>query len=606
MKTGSLLLALLLFFISTLSAQDKQAIISSGRYYYGSGTSFDEKEARDRALEELTQQIAVRVAQSFTHKVKESSKGLKEEVRSILKTHSAATLKNVQMIKTPQPGGEINVFCYIPKNEVSRIFAERKQLIYDMFRKAEHNETIANYGYALKLYYFAQILMNSVPDQNIVVNGINLTLEIPDRINRIIQHIRFQKVEDRFIAPDEREITLTVRYDERPVSLLDFMFWDGNSQQQVTARDGLATFRLLGASVHFKKLQVAIKYAYYDARNEFQVIAELWPVVEKAVYSNEQTISLNTGTPLPATVNNIAGKNWNLKLTYKGNVPVAQNITRSTVQFLDLLARGDTDHIRRRYGNDPFLRDKILNYIKYNHPEPLDKTIKATVHKTTLGYELRRIRVFQNYPSLHKQSTEYLVLDFDHKGNLIDLNASISENLYQTFVRQSEFGHDWKERQQIIKFIEKYRTSYLIRDLKTIDLMFAEDALIIVGRKIKRKKLPEDLKPRYRRFEKQPDYEYIRLTKEKYLQRLQRVFEAQQDIFLDFSSFRTIRKNNTKGVYGVEMRQSYQSTTYSDEGYLFLLIDFRGADPLIYVRAWQPNEWNDSVLVRTANFRIYK
>ena len=63
---------------------------------------------------------------------------------------------------------------------------------------------------------------------------------------------------------------------------------------------------------------------------------------------------------------------------------------------------------------------------------------------------------------------------------------------------------------------------------------------------------------------------------------------------------------NYQDVYGVEMRQSYASTTYSDEGYLFLLVDFSERDPLIYVRAWQPNEWNESALVKTANFRIYK
>ncbi len=50
----------------------------------------------------------------------------------------------------------------------------------------------------------------------------------------------------------------------------------------------------------------------------------------------------------------------------------------------------------------------------------------------------------------------------------------------------------------------------------------------------------------------------------------------------------------------------YLSKQESDEGYLFLLIDFTERDPLIYVRSWQPNEWNDSSLVRTANFRIYK
>ncbi|MCD6375478.1 MAG: hypothetical protein J7L94_08105 [Caldisericaceae bacterium] len=296
---------------------------------------------------------------------------------------------------------------------------------------------------------------------------------------------------------------------------------------------------------------------------------------------------------------------WNLKLTYDGEVPVIQKIQRATIQFLNLLKEGNAKHLAAAFAHDAFLRTKAINYLKFNHPRPLDDSIQARINKTALGYELRRVRVLHRYPSLHKQSTEYLVLDFDHDGNLIDLNTSISENLYQNFVQQSQFGKDWKERQTIIKFVEKYRTAYLVRDLQTINLMFADDALIIVGRKIEHKKLPKDV-VRYQRFEKQPDYQYIRLTKEKYLQRLQRVFEAQQDIFLNYGSFRMIRKNNVKGVYGVEMRQSYHSTTYSDEGYLFLLIDFSEADPLIYVRAWQPNEWNDSVLVRTANFRIYK
>ena len=54
------------------------------------------------------------------------------------------------------------------------------------------------------------------------------------------------------------------------------------------------------------------------------------------------------------------------------------------------------------------------------------------------------------------------------------------------------------------------------------------------------------------------------------------------------------------------MRQSYQSTTYADEGYLFLLVDLSQNDPLIYVRAWQPNEWDEDDLVDASNFRVYK
>lgn len=137
------------------------------------------------------------------------------------------------------------------------------------------------------------------------------------------------------------------------------------------------------------------------------------------------------------------------------------------------------------------------------------------------------------------------------------------------------------------------------------DIMFADKALILVGRKIKPVKLPDNM-INYQKFTNQPDYEYLRLTKENYLKRQQQVFNLQNDIFLSFSSFDIIKKNNTEGVYGVEMRQSYSSTTYSDEGYLFPLIDFTEKNPLIYVRAWQPNEWDEDPLIKTVNFKIYK
>ncbi|MCI6830321.1 MAG: hypothetical protein MR924_13905, partial [Prevotella sp.] len=45
-----------------------------------------------------------------------------------------------------------------------------------------------------------------------------------------------------------------------------------------------------------------------------------------------------------------------------------------------------------------------------------------------------------------------------------------------------------------------------------------------------------------------------------------------------------------KTMYGVRLHQSWKSSTYSDEGYLFLLWEFPedGSDPIIHVRTWQP------------------
>ncbi|MFQ5641964.1 MAG: hypothetical protein ACE5IR_28650, partial [bacterium] len=597
----------LLLFVTSVFSQtvNKNAIIRSGDYYYGSGVSQDATEARDQALAELTGQIAVRVASSFERKIRESADGLDEDVKTILRTHSTATLKNVQTLKKPTPAGEIEVFCYLKKSEVDRIFFERKRLIAEMARKAQEYEQAGNLAFALKLTYFATVLLNSLPDQNVVFGGVNYTTELPARINRIILNTTFSLIKDERISQKEREITLRLTHSGSPVSLLDFTFWDGSNQAAVQGRDGLATFSLLGASTKFESLKLSIKYAYYESRSEYSVVGDLWSLVNKPTFQADRTVRLYSSPKQVIKPDLTAAKNWNLSLKFEGQVPAAAKITQSTAQFLDVLAKNNTAEVNRLYQNDPFLRLKILNYLKYNHPKPLDREVTAAIRKTRSGYELRKLRVLHDYPSIHKQSTEYLVLDFSDKGELLDLNLSITAKMYQHFVEQSKFGKDWGNRQEIIKFVEKYRTAYLTRDIETVDLIFAEDALILVGRKIMRKKLPENA-IQYRKLAAEPDYEYIKLSKQDYLRRQKRVFDIQKDIFLDFGSFDIVKKNNAQNVYGVEMRQSYASTTYADEGYLFLLVDFNERDPLIYVRAWQPNEWDEEALVRSGNFRVYK
>lgn len=594
---------LIFFFITTIQAQNKQNIMQSGQYYYGSGISFDAAEAKDLALEELTAQIAVRVAHSFKRKIIESGNNLQDNVKSVIETHSAATLQNVKTLKSPAAGGRIEVFCYLAKNEVTKIFNERRKLIHVLYKEAKKYEAEANYAYALKLYYFARLLMNSIPDQNIEYEGLNFTTLIPQQINRILLNTSFSLIKDQKISPKEREITLRVEQNGQAAAKLDFTFWDGANQTLVESRDGLATFQLYGSSVSFKELRLMIKYAYYEARGEYAAVKELWPVVDKPLFDVSKTISLSK-KPQPV-VQNPGAQKWNLQLSSKTDIAVAAEINNAVHQFLENISGNKRSQIRRQYKNDPFLRDKILRYLDYNHPRPLDNNINAKINKTESGYELRRIRMQHNYPSIHKTSTEYLTLDFSEKGELLDLNLSISDNLYENFVKKSKFTGDWKKRRQIIKFIEKYRTAYLTRDIKTVDMMFSEDALILIGRRIERRKLPDN-SLNYRRFSKEPEYKTIKLNKTKYIERQRAVFKAQKDIFLDYASFAIDKKSNAQNVYGVEMRQNYSSTGYADEGYLFLLIDFSDRDPLIYVRAWQPQQWSDSALVRTANFRIYK
>ena len=152
---------------------DKTQIINSGEYYYGTGISYDINEAKDQALEELTSQIAIKVVSSYRQKTTEGSDNLDIAVESIIKTHSAATLKNVHTIKHPADDGRIEVFCYLDKSKVQEIFNERKKLIAEMVNGAKTALSEQNIGNALKLYYFAAILLNSLPDQNVIYKNVN-------------------------------------------------------------------------------------------------------------------------------------------------------------------------------------------------------------------------------------------------------------------------------------------------------------------------------------------------------------------------------------------------------------------------------------------------
>ncbi|MBU0560458.1 MAG: hypothetical protein KKD86_08395 [Bacteroidetes bacterium] len=86
-------------------------------------------------------------------------------MQDILKTFSSTTLKNVQAIRNSS-GGSVEVFLYIPKSEVQEIFNERKKLIENIYGNALDFEKDQNFAGALKSYYFALLLIHSIPEHS--------------------------------------------------------------------------------------------------------------------------------------------------------------------------------------------------------------------------------------------------------------------------------------------------------------------------------------------------------------------------------------------------------------------------------------------------------
>ena len=69
-----------------------------------------------------------------------------------------------------------------------------------------------------------------------------------------------------------------------------------------------------------------------------------------------------------------------------------------------------------------------------NNTKILDVPLEGSINKTYDGFEFRRAAAVNKYPSISKQSQEYLVFDFNESGVLTDVNFGIIDDLYQKFV----------------------------------------------------------------------------------------------------------------------------------------------------------------------------
>jgi len=625
-KIQKLLLTLLLFSIPIYAQTSgfkafSLEIKNSGEYYWGEASSDESMAvAESDALGQLLSQIAVNVSSEFTHNISGSDNNLNESVSKILKTYSTASLSNVDS-KKDFSGGQSFIIRYIKKDVVAKIFEKRKELAYELFQNAIDFEGNANHGDALKYYYYSAILMNSIPEQNIKFESTNLKSEVPKRINSILHNIKFNLVASNKKSENEMVVTYAINVNNRPSVNLQFSFWDGNNFIDVEGKDGVANIDLLGGSVNFDKLDVRVKYAYYSNRGEIKEVSELWDLVDRPKFNSDLQVKIKNSTVVMAEPNPkqvlveesnsnyskevIKSSRFTLNLNNKDTCKIVNKIGEEAITYLELLERGDRNKLREFLADDQYLIKKTDDLLKFNKVKILDDVLSADLNKTTSGYEIRKIRVINNYKSINKQTTEYLILDFDETGKIYDVNFGIIENLYDDFVNQAMYGDDWGNRQTIIKFMEKYRTAYLARDMEVLDKIFAEDALIIVGRLLKTKK-SDDAVSYVKLNNTQPNFEQIKYTKSEFLKRQKRIFDGREDIFLDFSKFAMHRKNDTTGIYGVSLRQGFESTGYSDEGYLFLLIDFNKENPQIYVRSWQPQEWDKGTLIGLSNFRIHK
>lgn len=221
---------------------------------------------------------------------------------------------------------------------------------------------------------------------------------------------------------------------------------------------------------------------------------------------------------------------------------------------------------------------------------------------TSGGYQLRGIPVDMLEADENEKRQE-LTVDFNSKGKITGVSISIELNRYEELMAEKTSDLDYARRQIIVDFVENFRTAYNRRDIKLIQSVFSDKALIITGKVVFEK--PNTDTDRMSR--QQSKVVYIKHTKEEYIRRLQNIFRSVRYLNVKFEDIEIVQHPKHEDIYGVTLKQYWHSSSYSDEGYLFLMIDFQDPDsPVIQVRTWQPykNRKGEVVLKREDVFHL--
>lgn len=220
----------------------------------------------------------------------------------------------------------------------------------------------------------------------------------------------------------------------------------------------------------------------------------------------------------------------------------------------------------------------------------IDEEVVEHCITTGAGYQVRNIPLMLKplNPADVAEDEDYqeAVVSFDRNGNLTSFYLAISTNLYMNVVKKNYGVTDLRRRQLILDFVEQFRTSYNQKDIDFLDAVYSEDALIITGRVIKRKsndgiQLPDKIV-------------YNKQSKTQYLNNLRNTFARNKSIRVTFDEIEVVRHPVQSDFYGVTLHQGWTSDRYHDDGYVFLLWDFRDEQhPQIHVRTWQPDAYNN-------------
>lgn len=207
------------------------------------------------------------------------------------------------------------------------------------------------------------------------------------------------------------------------------------------------------------------------------------------------------------------------------------------------------------------------------------------------GYQVREIPItMKPYDSSYDQSLDReLAVSLNKNGIItgVRLVWELNEDVKKILNTTGTGGvMELRMRRELLKWVEDFRCYYIEKNIAALEKIYSEDALIITGSVItQRRNIGEGAV----RYEKKVNYKVQ--DKATYLTRLKGQFNANKYINVEFDHISVVKHGAKPNIYGVTLHQKWQTSSYNDDGWLFLLWDFNDpGKPQIHVRTWQANE----------------
>lgn len=195
----------------------------------------------------------------------------------------------------------------------------------------------------------------------------------------------------------------------------------------------------------------------------------------------------------------------------------------------------------------------------------IDEEIVETCVETNSVYQVRNIPLEvdfgDNRPFLRNEYID-AAINFNNRGEIMCISLSISKNLYMGVIQKNKHLQDLHCRQEMLDYIEQLYTSYYTKDNMFFRELYLDDGLNISG----------EVDSVY--YDSSGMSRSIVINNNRdYLRQLKNAFSSRSWFKINFDEVEIVQHPVSGNFYGITIHHEYNSDTYCEKGYIFLLWD---------------------------------